>query len=110
MISPSTSEVNSASPSTEGRSQNENGGNVISSGCVIEQCKVCSSGMKLSWHANNSIEQRNLIVAEIERFLILMKHEGSLPCSQEPAHGPYHEPYKSSPQLYSPFLCLITYT
>lgn len=34
--SPSTSEVNSASLTTEGRSQSEN---VISSGCVVEQCK-----------------------------------------------------------------------
>lgn len=50
-ISPSTSEVNSVDLSTEGRSQNENGENVISSGCVVEQCKVCSSRMKLSSYA-----------------------------------------------------------
>jgi hypothetical protein len=56
-ISPSTSEVNSADLSTEGRDQNENGENV-SSGCVVEQCKVCSTRMKLSCYADNSIEQR----------------------------------------------------
>lgn len=50
-IFPSTSEVNSANISTEGRSQNENGERVISSGCVVEQCKVCSSRMKLSRYA-----------------------------------------------------------
>ncbi|PNF14672.1 E3 ubiquitin-protein ligase MYLIP [Cryptotermes secundus] len=38
-IFPSTSDVNSANISTEGRSQNENGERVISSGCVDEQCK-----------------------------------------------------------------------
>jgi hypothetical protein len=28
-----------------------------------------------------------------------MESEGSLPCLQQPANGPYHEPPESSPQL-----------
>jgi hypothetical protein len=32
-----------------------------------------------------------------------MEHEDSLPCSQEPATGPYSKPDESSPQLHIVF-------
>jgi hypothetical protein len=48
-------------------------------------------GLSRSWEANSLSASQ-----EIPRLLL---PEGSLPCLQEPATGPYPEPDESSPQL-----------
>jgi len=40
----------------------------------------------------------------VKKFPAFMEHEGSLPCSQKSASGPYTEPDVSNP--YSHILCL----
>jgi hypothetical protein len=36
----------------------------------------------------------------VEYFAPCMQPEGALPCSQQPATGPYHEPHDTNPHLY----------
>jgi hypothetical protein len=49
-----------------------------------------------SWETNSHSTSQ-----EIPR--LLMEPEGSLPCSQQPATGPYPEPHVSSPHLSNQF-------
>jgi hypothetical protein len=50
-----------------------------------------------SWEADSAL-------ASQENTLHFMEPEGSLPCLQEPATGPYPKPDESSPCVHSLFL------
>jgi hypothetical protein len=58
---------------------------------------------------NNSVKQRIIlekitVAYLVKKFPLFVEYVGSLPCSQEPATGPYPEPDESSPHLHALFL------
>jgi len=67
--------------------------------------RLISVSTRLSNQFTNSVEKNPFSVAHsrlaIKTIPAFMEHEGSLPCPQEPAAGPYPEPVESSPSSHT---------